>query len=467
MEQSAVQLVPPTLEKLGPFLEPDSPGDSNGASTVHSGSIIEDDQGGLRIYYTGFAADSTRWVCFAESKYGFKWSKPRLGQMRVGGEDSNRVRIHGLPEHAEVVQPIVFRLGDAHWRMYFWMYTRQPVRARYLVAEGKDGIRWRVLNLDRPCLRHPSDIGPWAWLEGAEARRQSGALPLEDYLQSRRLRSNDATLVYRTSQGYEMYSVWLLPNPPAGGRRVAYDNINNWLRVMHHRTSDDGLVWSDPQLVAVPDDLDARDQQFYYLSQQQHESWRVGFLGHYRVAAQTMDAEFTYSRDGLQWHRPLRGPWLPRGPQGSPDSTMVYMPGPFLEKGDDWVALYTAAKFTHGREAKAGKFSVLGLRIPKRRLAGLRSSDQLTARICTQPFIPHVPRLLLDADIQGTLRSELCDAFGRPLPGFTLADSVPLTGDSASHELHWKNAAISDYQYEGVSLRLEWLRGTVYGLLAG
>ena len=470
-EQSETQLVPPPVEKLGLVMEGDSPGDSGGVSTQHGGSIFQDDHGNYRLYYTGITKTgagkdwlSRAGLCVAVSSDGLKWTKPRLGQVRIDGEDSNRLFLAGLPEGSVMVQPVVLRLADGKWRMYFWVHRlAKPEIARYLAAESHDGLHWHVLNYDNPCLRHPADIGRWAWLGVPDERTQSGDIPEAEYLAARRLRTNDEAIVYQTPEGYELFSDGLLPNPPGTGHHVAHDNIAMSLRVIHRRTSVDGLTWSDPELILVPDHLDPWDLQFYYLAQHRLGPLRVGFLGRYRVGAGTEDVEFMYSRDGRLWNRPMRGAWFPRGPKGSPDSEMVFMPGPFIDKGDDWLSLYTGCNFLHGR---AGAWTVLGLRIPKYRLAGLRSNDRLSARIRTQAFIPWGPKLLLDAEIRGELRAELCDAFGQPLPGFTLAESIPLTGDSKSHEIQWKNGVASDYQYEGISLGLEWSDGTIYGLLA-
>jgi hypothetical protein len=469
-DQSQVQLVPAKLEKVGTVMVGDSPGDGGGVSTQHGGSMFRDERGVLRLYYTGISKNGPKiWlaragICIAESDDGLKWRKPRLGQVQIDGKDSNRLLIPGLPEGSVVVQPVVLRLADGRWRMYFWVHRLAPPEiARYIVAESRDGLHWHVLNYNNPCLRHPADIGRWAWLPGPEARKASGDIPLKEYLEDQRLRTNDEAIVYPLQESYELFNDGLVPNPPDSGHYVPYDNIAGSFRVIERRSSEDGLVWSSPELILVPDRLDPWDLQFYYLAQHRLGPWRLGFLGYYRVAFGTMDVEFIHSRDGRLWERPLRGPWFPRGPAGSPDSEMVYMPGPFIDKGDHWLSLYTGCNFLHGR---SGTWTVLGIQIPKYRFAGLRASDGLPGRFRTRPFVPWGPKLLLDAEIRGELRAELCDVFGRPLSGFSLQESVPITGDCKSHDIQWKNAAMSDYQFDGISLRLEWTDGTVYGLLA-
>ena len=41
----------------------------------------------------------------------------------------------------------------------------------------------------------------------------------------------------------------------------------------------------------------------------------------------------------------------------------------------------------------------------------------------------------------GSLRVELQDAGGRPIPGFALADSVELYGDTVARAARWKNGS--------------------------
>ena len=82
----------------------------------------------------------------------------------------------------------------------------------------------------------------------------------------------------------------------------------------------------------------------------------------------------------------------------------------------------------------------------------------------TEPFFPSKPEVCVDANIRGRLRAELCDAFGRKIPGFHQQHSVPVTGDSESHVLKWNDATIADRLHECFRLRFEFTDGEIYGL---
>ena len=82
----------------------------------------------------------------------------------------------------------------------------------------------------------------------------------------------------------------------------------------------------------------------------------------------------------------------------------------------------------------------------------------------TEPFLPAQPEVHLDANIRGWLRAELCDGFGRKLPGFHLMDAIPVQGDSEAHVLRWRNACLANHRFECVRLRFEYKDGEVYSL---
>ncbi|NWG12672.1 MAG: hypothetical protein HXY20_03960 [Acidobacteria bacterium] len=473
-ERSQAEVVPPPLKKLGILIEPDSPGDAGGVSTAMGCGFTRDERGRLRLYYTGYSKPARNSaICIAESDDAIHWTKPALGQVKIDGIDTNRLEIRGLPEGVTATQPSLVRAPDGSWRLYFWAIGGKLRVLRYVAANSPDGLHWKVVDFAAPCLKHLLELSPkysWAWLDGPESQKvwaELGGKALPDFLALKWAKSNDATHTYASpGGGFEMFSVWPLPNRPGSGRRVEPDNSKEMVRCIHRRTSDDGLRWSDPELVLVPDGADPWDQQFYYLSQHHLTEWRIGFLGSYRIVAQDMNVEMVCSRDGRRWHRPMRGAWVPRGPKGSVDSVRIYMPSHLVDRQKDWLCLYTGFDTRHDQDAASGRQAIHGLEIPRYRFAGLAPRNSLTARIRTNPFILPGTAVKIDAAVAGELRAELCDAFGKPLPGLTIADCVPFAGDSEAHVLKWKNAGTADYQYDAVSLRLEWEGGTVYSVFA-
>ena len=159
---------------------------------------------------------------------------------------------------------------------------------------------------------------------------------------AKRLRSNDATYVYYDEAGgrFEMFSVWLIPCDEASGWQTPHDNAPGVNRVIQRRQSEDGIVWSDPEILIMPDEHDPMHQEFYYLAVQPDGDWKIGMLGHYRCWEQTMDLELCFSRDGHEWLRPLRGGWVPRGGPDEIDHMSVYATNRLIDRGDHWLLLY-------------------------------------------------------------------------------------------------------------------------------
>ena len=86
-------------------------------ASVFAGSIISAPDGGCRLYYSGRDPEKERafGIAVAESSDGITWTKPGLGQVKVGGEDTNRIQPDGMPDVGSLTQPQVLRMPDGSW----------------------------------------------------------------------------------------------------------------------------------------------------------------------------------------------------------------------------------------------------------------------------------------------------------------------------------------------------------------
>jgi hypothetical protein len=323
---------------------------------------------------------------------------------------------------------------------------------------------------------HPADreLGQNAWvagLTGANAEDRFESKRMMDFEEAKRLRSNDATYVYYdvSERCFKMYSVWLVPVDGQTKRVTPHDNAPQVLRTIHKRQSDDGIVWSDPEILITADEHDPLHQQFYYLAVQPDGDWHIGMLGNYRCWEQTMDLELCFSRDGYAWTRPLRGGWVPRGSIGETDYMSIYAPNRLMDAGDRWRLIYRAGNQKHNRELPEGvdrqRRDTMVAECQKGRFAGLSTADRCLGSLSLKPFVLSAERITVDADIRGRLQAELRDPYGRPLPGFELNSCLPVSGDSTSHELAWTSGMKpNDYRYDLIGLRLEVEEGTIYSV---
>lgn len=437
-----------------------------GLANVSISDVLALDDGCYRAYATVYSADwRAMHVGVWESGDGLNWSPRPLGQVEMDGRDTNLIRFENLPGSRSAESgPQVIVLPDGRWRMYFWKHGDGQLR--YLIAESKDGLRWRVCDPDKPALYHPHDGGLWKLAEGLDVRETVKLdLPPDEVLARKRIWSNDSTTIrYNESLGrFECYSVWL--HPAIADRRVDVDNAPGVHRLIHRRLSADGIEWSDAELVIMPDDRDPWDLQFYFLGVQWVEDFMIGSLGYYRVedGQQTMDTDLCFSRAGRRWQRPVRGGWIPRSEDGSgsPDTMGIYASIPWIDLGEKWLALYTATRQPHN--SKVAETAMMAASFGKNRFVGL-AAGRTPGGFMTEPFFPSGEEIRLDADVRGWLRAELCDGFGRKLPGFHLMDSVPARGDCQSHVLRWNDARAADHRFECVRLRFEFADAEVYSL---
>ena len=453
------------VEKLGTVLADES--DVRRAVATFCGTVLRLDDGRYRLYYTVRQRSVMR-IAIAESPDGLAWEKVPLGQEKRTGFEDNMIVLSGVPSEIlteapgenvnrqdQVGQPQVLRLPDGRWRMYYWHHQHGWGRVPYLytVAQSDDGLRWHVPDYTRPAL-NAHGLGDQSGLTEAERMAEKAR------------RTNDANFVYLNPWlgCYEQFSQWFLDAIPE--RRVAEDNCPNFNRMIQRRTSENGLTWSAPQIVIQADERDPWDQQFYHMAVQYHEDWYIGSLGHYRVeqGQQNIELALAFSRDGRTWHRPVRGGFIPRDPDGV-DCESISPPNAWIDGGDTWLCLYNGVARKHNEHGRDDQPAtrIMAARWPKDRFVGL-AAGPVTGGFVSDVFYPQGPEIRVDADIRGWLRAELCDAWGRKLEGYHLMDSRTVHGDSAAHLLAWQGGESTRVVHDPVRVRFEYADGVVYGI---
>ncbi|MDD3926599.1 MAG: hypothetical protein PHT33_08065, partial [bacterium] len=469
--KSDLARVPGPVDRLGTILESD-----DYWYDVFAGTIIPLDGGGWRAYMDAYkkgndicsnSANSGVVVC--ESSNGIDWHEVPLNFYSDPSVTSGRIKMENIPSDYDgvFIQPQVVPIEDG-CRMYAWFHGSRggfPIK-RFIAADSADGYTFALRDFDKPAVYHPGELGPRrneAGLAPADfAAANRPVLAPEEVLHIKRLRSNDATYVYYSEEKkeYIMYTPFLLPNLESNPRSKDWDSPRGVVRSISMRTSRDGISFSDPQLLLVPDECDPLDRQLYHMSVHRQDGWHVGFIGDYRILDQTVDIQLAFSRDGVSWQRPMRTPFFARGGEGSFDSTSIAAASSLIDAGDDWILMYNGRSTPHNYLGEHS-FSPGLARFGKRRFMGLRTGGGASF-LLTKPFILTEPEITVDADIKGLLYAELCDAFGIPIAGYRREDFIPLNGDSRKHVLGWKSKTTQDYRYDAVSLRLEITDGTVY-----
>lgn len=346
---------PSNWKKHGVILEATEPWETGNIQnfTTRSEPL---DRDRWRLWYSVSTGPKSYTIALAEGVPGEPMKKIPA-QLTSGQPTDAKLAIGNLPKNWRPVQPVHIRLHDGKHRLYFWAHA--PGITRYLAAESADGRRYSVIDPLRPVLYHPNDRAAFGVPspDGIMYRSEKSVnRPAEEPLAEPHLISNDATNIYQLPDGtFEMYSVALVRVPKTDAAYIAEDNAPGLIRVIDRYTSDDGLRFENRRRVIQRDASDPTDQQFYYLAVTHTPQGRIGMLGHYRCRAQTMDLEWCYSQNGLEWQRPARSAWLPRGEPPAPDCFGIYAGSQLVQRDKRWHLFYTGVNSSHNGQQTHGK----------------------------------------------------------------------------------------------------------------
>ena len=154
---------------------------------------------------------------------------------------------------------------------------------------------------------------------------------------------------------FELYSVALVPVPKGDPAYMPHDNAPGLLRVIDRYASADGLLFDTRTRIIQCDAKDPLISSSINLSVTRTPRGCVGMLGHYRCAAQTMDLEWCFSSDGVEWQRPLRRAWLPRGQPPAVESYGIYANSQLVPRDGRWHLFYTGVNRAHNGRHSHGK----------------------------------------------------------------------------------------------------------------
>lgn len=185
------------------------------------------------------------------------------------------------------------------------------------------------------------------------------------------------------------------------------------------------------------------------------------------------DVRLVLSRDaGRTWQRIAgKQTWLPYGPKPHSYDRLIYNTKEPVRVGDELWFYYPAYDGDHLIFNRDGSLYEPGFIRTTRtaratlRLDGYVSLDANTkpGELLTKPFRFQGDTLSVNLKApRGALRAELLDGNGKPLPGFTLADSITLNGDGVSLKVRWKNGRLKPLAGQPLQLRFELTQGSLF-----
>ena len=164
------------------------------------------------------------------------------------------------------------------------------------------------------------------------------------------------------------------------------------------------------------------------------------------------------SRDAVKfrrWEEALIPITAPKDRDGNRSNYMVYgllqLPGQ-----DKELSVYGTEAYYKGAGSRLRRFVY--------RMDGFVSASAGAAggKLVTKPVTFAGAKLVLNLVSKGATRVELQDAQGGPLPGFTLQDCTPITGDFVAHPVVWKGGGLAALAGKPVRLCIELKEADLY-----
>ncbi|MSU65222.1 MAG: hypothetical protein EXS38_03775 [Opitutus sp.] len=129
-----------------PVLAIGNPGDPDHPRVYFYGTVLPID-GGYRMWYTGYDKKGERQVCYAVSKDGLVWEKPKLGLVDYNGsKENNLVAFNGAEPLKGLCALVIHEPEDPNPARRFKMLREIAVPGlswRIFAAVSPDGIRWQ------------------------------------------------------------------------------------------------------------------------------------------------------------------------------------------------------------------------------------------------------------------------------------------------------------------------------------
>jgi len=367
------------------------------------------------LEYMSRKLDNIYSLLYAESDDGLNWDKPRLDLVADTVHGQTNVIYRGGNNNCSAYEIIIDPQEADPTRRYKMIHKggRDPagISAEEL-AFSPDGLSWRPY-AGNPVMPHRHDC--------------------------------DLNLLFDTTRS--MWTAYVRPYAFGSGIWPGQQPVHHRRRVAIAESAD-LIEWSNVRTVLAP--MEGDPNEFDNISVFPHGNTLVGIVGVFEeneLHEQRQHSEIALSVDGRRWER-------------IPGAAAYVLPtGSGNDFDRDSLGLSTAALvddqagelllFYNGSRWEAGRFTgdtAIGLLRAKRD----RFVEQYAAEegwLLTRELVLEGNSLAVNCRVNqahganGRLAVELAEYPGQAIPGFTLEDCDPITGDHAEHTVTWGGRA--------------------------
>jgi hypothetical protein len=258
-------------------------------------------------------------------------------------------------------------------------------------------------------------------------------------------------------------------------------------RLIGRSESPDGIAWSEPETILLPDGQDPPDTEFYHMPCIAYEGVYVGLLWIFRTTNTTHHPEVVFSRDGIRYRRDYRQPFIDRGGGIDFDSVSLYASEPIVHD-DRILTFYTGRNWRSpetlldlGERARGA----IGLAVSRR--DGFVSVDGTKGLAGNRPIgRPHVVAYSelvtrsfsftgsqLHLNLEGArqqwgagpceVRVEILEPNHAYIPGYEFDDADPIAAGGLDCVASWRGSAdLSRLEGKSVKLRFYFRNAKLY-----
>lgn len=422
----------------------------------------------FRMYYRGYNVNPSyessksgqvthKLGLYAESHDGIHWRKPELGLYQFNGSKANNIVLANGDLDGVTIDPSEMAIfkdenpaapPDARYKALVLTRHAEHNRRGLIALKSADGLRWT------PLVKHPVitdgafDSQNLAFWDAEHSvyraywRYFDRGTPDQPYVGIRSIRTatskdfirwnNQRDLVYPDAPRTHLYTNAVKPYPRAPHLLIGFPTrylereLNNGLGEARAKAAPEKIQQWSASLRALPE-LEQRERRA---------------AASERYGSALTETVLMASRDGVtfkRWEEAFLPPGIER--EGTWNYGHQYVAWHVIETKSDLPGAPNELSFfaTESYWTPPGS----ALRRYTLRLDGFVSvqASMSGGELVTKPvrFTGRQLRLNFSTSAAGSVRVELQDEAGRPLPGFSLEDCPPLFGDSVERPVSWRS----------------------------